>query len=398
MNYYPFHIGDYKAHTAYLTPMQDIAYRRLLDLYYLQERPLPGDPAACARQIGMREHLDDVRLVLEDYFHLEDGLYRNARCDRVLEDWSDKQEKSRRAGEASGRARTKRVKVSTDLLTELSTEVASETASAAPERPFNARSTDAQHLLNERSTDVEQALNQKGTPVEHPLNERSASVEQTFNTRSTDVEHPLNERSTNQKPITNNQRLNPPLSPLGRGEALRDSPDLDAKLPETPGGRGDRAGTASAAAAPAPVPAPPDGRMQLAGAVPDARAGAAAGAPSPPRHRLANPEDWAGIHVPRPGDVPDDLWRDFCALRKARSAPVTARALDGVRREASKAGASMAEALTFMVERGHQGFIVDAWARQTQGNGAAGRAGRLRGVMPTQASYSEGVREDGRIL
>jgi len=96
--------------------------------------------------------------------------------------------------------------------------------------------------------------------------------------------------------------------------------------------------------------------------------------------------------------VPDDLWRDFCALRKARSAPVTARALDGVRREASKAGASMAEALTFMVERGHQGFIVDAWARQTQGNGAAGRAGRLRGVMPTQASYSEGVREDGRIL
>ena len=152
MNYYPFHIGDYEAHTAYLTPMQDIAYRRLLDLYYLQERPLPGDPAACARQIGMREHLDDVRLVLEDYFHLEDGLYRNARCDRVLEDWSDKQEKSRRAGEASGRARTKRVKVSTDLLTELSTEVASETASAAPERPFNAP-------FNGCSTPVERALN-----------------------------------------------------------------------------------------------------------------------------------------------------------------------------------------------------------------------------------------------
>ena len=32
MNYYPFHIGDYKDHTAYLTPMQDIAYRSLLDL------------------------------------------------------------------------------------------------------------------------------------------------------------------------------------------------------------------------------------------------------------------------------------------------------------------------------------------------------------------------------
>lgn len=376
MNYYPFHIGDYKAHTAYLTPMQDIAYRRLLDLYYLQERPLPGDPAACARQIGMREHLDDVRLVLEDYFYLEDGLYRNTRCDRVLEDWSDKQEKSRRAGEASGRARTKRIKISTDLLTELSTETAPETASAALERPFNVRSTDAQHLLNERSTDAEQALNQKGTPVEHPLNERSASVEQTFNTRSTDVEHPLNERSTNQKPITNNQRFNPPLSPLGRGDGPRDSPDPASSPPGRPGDRLQPAGTGPSAQGTEPL----------------------AGAARPVRRRPANPEDWAGIHVPRPDDVPDDLWRDFCALRKARSAPVTARALDGVRREASKAGVSMAEALTFMVERGHQGFIVDAWARQTQGNGAPGRAGRSRGVMPTQASYSEGVREDGRIL
>lgn len=75
----------------------------------------------------------------------------------------------------------------------------------------------------------------------------------------------------------------------------------------------------------------------------------------------------------RPPDVPDDLWRDFCALRKARNAPVTARALDGVRREATRAGATMPEALAFMVERGHQGFIVDAYLRSLDGPVPRGR-------------------------
>ena len=35
MNYYPFHVGDYIAHTAHLHPLEDIAYRRMLDLYYM---------------------------------------------------------------------------------------------------------------------------------------------------------------------------------------------------------------------------------------------------------------------------------------------------------------------------------------------------------------------------
>jgi len=40
MNYYPFHVGDYAAHTAHLEPMEDLAYRRMLDVYYLREEPL----------------------------------------------------------------------------------------------------------------------------------------------------------------------------------------------------------------------------------------------------------------------------------------------------------------------------------------------------------------------
>jgi uncharacterized protein YdaU (DUF1376 family) len=41
VNFYSFHIGDYAAHTRHLTPIEDIAYRRMLDLYYTSEKPLP---------------------------------------------------------------------------------------------------------------------------------------------------------------------------------------------------------------------------------------------------------------------------------------------------------------------------------------------------------------------
>jgi uncharacterized protein YdaU (DUF1376 family) len=43
--YYSFHIGDYSAHTKHLTPMEDLAYRRLLDACCVGEGPLRGKPA-----------------------------------------------------------------------------------------------------------------------------------------------------------------------------------------------------------------------------------------------------------------------------------------------------------------------------------------------------------------
>ncbi len=65
MNYYPFHIGDYMVHTRHLSLMEDLAYRRLLDLYYTHEGNLPAD---AARLIGMREHATEVETVLGEFF------------------------------------------------------------------------------------------------------------------------------------------------------------------------------------------------------------------------------------------------------------------------------------------------------------------------------------------
>ena len=68
MHYYQFNIGDYKSHTEHLSEMEDLAYRRLLDWYYLHEKPIPLDSNETARQIRMRSHGDCIALVLQEYF------------------------------------------------------------------------------------------------------------------------------------------------------------------------------------------------------------------------------------------------------------------------------------------------------------------------------------------
>lgn len=85
MNYYPFHVGDYVTHTAHLSPLEDIAYRRLLDLCYITEAPLPVDVAACARLIRMRDNEAEIAQVLKEFFVQTDDGWENSRCNREIE-------------------------------------------------------------------------------------------------------------------------------------------------------------------------------------------------------------------------------------------------------------------------------------------------------------------------
>ena len=105
MNYFPFHIGDYAAHTQRLSLMEDLAYRRLIDAYYLAERPLNGRSTDVAREIGMLEQLEAVEYVLEKFFVKCDEGYRNARCDKEIAHFRDKQNKASQAGKASAERR-----------------------------------------------------------------------------------------------------------------------------------------------------------------------------------------------------------------------------------------------------------------------------------------------------
>ena len=209
MHYYQFHIGDYKSHTHHLTVVEDIAYRRLLDHYYLHEAPIKQRDIA--RQIGMRDHEQEVLSVLNEFFVSAEQGFINPRADKEIAHFHSKVEQASKAGKASAERRN-----------------------------------------NERSTDVQ------------PTN--------------------------NHEPLTNNHK-------------------------------------------PKNTVAPPDG-------------------------------------------VTDMVWQDWLKLRKAKKAAVTQTALDGIQREAVKAGVSLQAALETCCERGWTGFKAEWMAEPTrqQPNLGAARA------------------------
>jgi len=119
MYYYQFNIGDYASHTQRLSLLEDLAYRRLLDEYYLHERPLNSGLTSVARQIGMRDHEAEVKFVLESFFSLTEDGWVNARADKEIAHFKGKIEQASKAGKASA------------------------------ERRFNGRSTDVQPTNNQ---------------------------------------------------------------------------------------------------------------------------------------------------------------------------------------------------------------------------------------------------------
>ena len=84
MNYFPFHVGDYTARTAHLEPLEDLAYRRCLDLYYLREGALPAQPAEVARLIRLRANAVEVEAVLREFFVLSADGWVQGRCDKEI--------------------------------------------------------------------------------------------------------------------------------------------------------------------------------------------------------------------------------------------------------------------------------------------------------------------------
>ena len=219
MHYYQFHIGDYKSHTHHLTVVEDIAYRRLLDHYYLHEAPIKQRDIA--RQIGMRDHEQEVLSVLNEFFVSTEQGFISPRADKEIAHFHSKVEQASKAGKASAERRS-----------------------------------------NDRSTDVQ------------PTN--------------------------NHKPITKNQE-------------------------------------------PKNTVAPPDG-------------------------------------------VTDMVWQDWLKLRKTKKAAVTQTALDGIEREARKAGVSLQMALETCCARGWTGFKAE-WM-QSQPTQQDKNLGAARAIFGDERNFN----------
>jgi uncharacterized protein YdaU (DUF1376 family) len=94
MHFYQFHIGDYASHTRHLSLFEDIAYRRLLDFYYLHEQPIKHHDIA--RQIGMRDQEQDVLTVLNEFFLSTPEGFVSPRADKEIAKFKEFSEAGKR--------------------------------------------------------------------------------------------------------------------------------------------------------------------------------------------------------------------------------------------------------------------------------------------------------------
>ena len=101
MHYYNFNIGDYIKHTMHLTVEEDITYRRLLDLYYDTEAPIPTDIPWVSRRLRMGSEV--VESVLKEFFEMTEEGYRNYRADAEIADYHAYIDKQRSNGKLGGR-------------------------------------------------------------------------------------------------------------------------------------------------------------------------------------------------------------------------------------------------------------------------------------------------------
>lgn len=171
MNFYPFHVGDYGLRTGHLEPMEDLAYRRLLDLYYVNERPITGTPQEVARLIRLRSAAADVESVLREFFKETPEGWQHSHCDEVIAQYQAKAKVAAENGKRGGRPRK---------------------TPAPPENP---------------------------TPPETPAPASDSQSEQEpTETQPVISGNPAETGSkTNQEPRTNNQSKEPPLPPKGKG-------------------------------------------------------------------------------------------------------------------------------------------------------------------------------------
>lgn len=110
MHYYTFKPKDYMSKTAFLEPLEDLAYRRMLDHCYLTEKPLPEDINEIAMLIRMRSHTDSIKTVLHYFFDLTAEGYVNDYVARELFAYHSKSLKAKASADARWKKERNKIK------------------------------------------------------------------------------------------------------------------------------------------------------------------------------------------------------------------------------------------------------------------------------------------------
>ena len=169
MNHYPHHIGDFNSATRHLTFVERALYRELLDVYYDTERPLNADMARLARRV--LAHTEDERAalqsVLDEFFELQDDGWHNARCDREIAAYRQKQEQQSKAGKASAAKRKRKTRGDGGAGDQHGD--GGGTGSTPVERPLNGRTTNQNQNHNHIKETSSPKADDDAPPVQPPV-------------------------------------------------------------------------------------------------------------------------------------------------------------------------------------------------------------------------------------
>lgn len=103
MHYYQFNIGDYAKSTAHLSDYEDLAYRRLLDLYYDSEKPIDLNIKKVCRLIRLKDFETETQAILDEFFKKTNNGYIQKRIKKEIDSYSAKSTAARANGKLGGR-------------------------------------------------------------------------------------------------------------------------------------------------------------------------------------------------------------------------------------------------------------------------------------------------------
>lgn len=165
MNYYEHHLGDYDGATVHLTWTEDLAYRRLLCLYYRSEAPIPADVKHVLRLVRAVTQTERkaVQQVLGEFFELRDDGWHQARADKEVARFQDKQRKAKASVKARwdySREQKSKIERNTNVSTnecERTTDDIHRAPVPKPQTPDNCVVPDGTTPLGERAAPTKRA-------------------------------------------------------------------------------------------------------------------------------------------------------------------------------------------------------------------------------------------------
>ena len=98
LNFYKHHLGDYDSNTSHLSWDEDMAYTRLMRIYYRRELPLPQELPEIYRlsRAVTSKQKQAISAVLSEFFKLQEGAWHNKRCDEEIAAYQSQASTNRR--------------------------------------------------------------------------------------------------------------------------------------------------------------------------------------------------------------------------------------------------------------------------------------------------------------